>query len=126
MTSWRHWLGRQGESLAAEHLKKHAYEILEKNYAIRQGEIDIIARKNDNLIFCEVRTRSLRPTVAMDTIAESVHGVKQNRLILAAESYLQKHPELVGCCCRFDVILVARRTRNWQLEWIEDAFRPGW
>lgn len=51
-------IGNQGESLACEYLKKQGYKILERNYRIRGGEIDIVARDKDYLVFVEVKTRS--------------------------------------------------------------------
>ena len=51
-------LGRIGENLASEYLEKQGYLILERNFACRQGEIDIIAREKDEIVFVEVKTRS--------------------------------------------------------------------
>lgn len=126
MTFWRRWLGRYGETLAEKTLSKSGYVILEKNYSSTIGEIDLIAIKHDNLVFCEVRSRRLIQSQAIGSIGESINGIKQRRLSILAEAYLQHHPHLQHCTCRFDVILVAKRNQDWQIDWIEDAFRPGW
>ncbi|MBF0108223.1 MAG: YraN family protein [Magnetococcales bacterium] len=128
MTFPRRWLGRQGELQAQRFLRSRGCRLLDRNYSTPMGEIDIVARDGSVVVFCEVRTRSQTTTDA-DAIAiagESVGVVKQNRLRRLAESYLQSHPKLGQCDCRFDVILVGWRSGQWRIEWIRDAFRPGW
>lgn len=51
-------LGRKGEELAAKHLEKHGYKIIERNYRIRGGEIDLVALQGNTLVFIEVKTRT--------------------------------------------------------------------
>ncbi|MBF0147967.1 MAG: YraN family protein [Magnetococcales bacterium] len=126
MTCWRQWLGRRGETLAEKTLLGQGCVIIERNHASSLGEIDLIARDGDVLMFCEVRSRRLTDADSMAIVGESIDAAKQNRLWLLAESYLQRHPALSRCSCRFDVILVGRRDRDWQVDWIKDAFRPGW
>ncbi|MBF0421869.1 MAG: YraN family protein [Magnetococcales bacterium] len=126
MTLSRQHLGRVGEARAAMFLTSRSFTIIEQNYRTSFGEIDIIARKDDLLVFCEVRTRRLGLTVAVETIGESINSGKRDRLVRLAEFYLHNHPSLEGCACRFDVILVARQLGRWRLYWLEDAFRPGW
>ncbi|HIJ85567.1 MAG: protein of unknown function UPF0102 [Magnetococcales bacterium] len=125
MTFWRQWMGRYGEMLAEKTLKKNGCVILEKNFSTPQGEIDIIAKNGKILIFCEVRSRRLTATDTMTTIGESINRTKQRRLAILAEIYLQRHPDMQSCCCRFDVVLVAKQNKKWQVDWIQDAFRPG-
>lgn len=126
MTFWRQWLGRYGESLAEKTLKKGGCTILERNFSSHFGEVDIVARCDDYLVFCEVRSRKLSHLRDFPVIGESVHRGKCRRLVTLAEHYLQSHPDLQGCFCRFDVVLVAKLGGNWHVEWIKDAFRPGW
>ncbi len=57
----RHRLGRLGEQLAADHLSRRGFEILQRNYRTRWGELDIVAFDGGTLAFCEVKTRRLRP-----------------------------------------------------------------
>ena len=79
--------GRRGEVLACKHLKKNKYKILEKNFRVRQGEIDIIAEdKKGVLCFVEVKARS-RDDYGLPVEAVTRH--KQKRLLTAAYLYLE-------------------------------------
>lgn len=78
-------LGYKGEETAAHYLKSKGYEILQNNFTVRGGEIDLIARKNNILIFVEVKTRS---NGAFGTGSESVSGFKRMRLRRTAARWL--------------------------------------
>ena len=93
--------GHFGEAVAAEYLRRHGYEIVGMNYQTRMGEIDIIARNRKYLCFVEVK---LRKNADHGTAAEFVTRSKQHKLILAAESYWQLHPD--SRQPRFDVMEV--------------------
>ena len=95
-------LGALGEKKAAEFLRKKKYRIRETNFRCREGEIDIIARDKDYLVFVEVRTRT---GVAFGTPEESVTPVKKERLVSAALAYLQTHADSPSLW-RFDVVAV--------------------
>jgi putative endonuclease len=84
----RRALGQLGEDVAARHLQRLGYVILERNYRCREGEVDIIARDGERLVFVEVRAR--RGT-AFGTPKESVTPRKQARLATVARRYLQEH-----------------------------------
>jgi len=84
----RRALGQLGEDMAARHLQQLGYVILERNYRCREGEVDIIARDGERLVFVEVRAR--RGT-AFGTPKESVTARKQARLVMLARNYLQQH-----------------------------------
>lgn len=94
-------LGAWGESRGAVFLTRQGYEILERNYHARYGEIDIIALDGDYLVFVEVRLRSSgthgRPE-------ETVDRRKQEKLRRTAEAYLQEHP--TDRQPRFDVLAI--------------------
>lgn len=92
-------LGRFGEAQAAEFLRGKGYALLAMNYRTRHGEIDLIARDRRFLVFAEVK---LRRSAAFAEAREFVTARKQQRLILAAQSYLQSEP--TGLQPRFDVI----------------------
>jgi putative endonuclease len=77
--------GNLGEKIAANYLKKRGYHILETNYRCRKGEIDIVARKKDVVIFVEVRTKS---NFDFGVPEESVTRDKKEKLIASAFSYL--------------------------------------
>lgn len=79
-------LGRRGELLAKRHLEETGYEILEANFRTRLGEIDLVARRDDCLVFVEVRTRR---GGSLGTPEESMTAKKREHLIAAAQEYLQ-------------------------------------
>lgn len=88
MPDTRRALGQLGEDLAAHHLQRLGYVILERNYRCPQGEVDIVARDGERLAFVEVRAR--RGT-AFGTPKESVTRRKQARMVTVARNYLQDH-----------------------------------
>ena len=91
--------GALGEKLAAKYLKKNGYIILEKNYRNKLGEIDIIARKGEEIVFVEVKSRSADPYLGG---AYSVDQRKQFHILRTASAYLsENHCDLQP---RFDII----------------------
>ena len=94
--------GRRGEDLACRHLEAQGYQILERNYRCRLGEIDIIARRGDLTVFIEVKTRTGPGHGAGH---EAVTFTKRQRVIRAAESYAAAR-RLSDMPIRFDVISV--------------------
>lgn len=95
-------LGRQGERIAAEYLKKRGWRIAECNFRAGRGEIDCIAWDGDVLVFVEVKTRKSKRYGAP---IEAITFHKQSVLRRAAEAYLVQH-EYIDVACRFDVIEV--------------------
>jgi putative endonuclease len=88
-------LGRQGEEVAASYLEGLGYELVERNWRTRAGELDIVAREGDWLVFVEVRTRRAAAggkTPAMGSPEESVTARKQLRLAAMSEAYLFELP----------------------------------
>jgi len=94
--------GRLGEKLARDFLKKRGYRILETNYRSPHGEIDIIARQKDSLVFVEVRTKA---NLKFGTPAESITSAKRNHMRAAAFHYLQNHDKLPELW-RIDVVAI--------------------
>ena len=88
MPTDRSRLGSSGERLAQEYLGGAGYEILETNYRCQWGEVDIITRDGDSLVFVEVRTRR---STSFGTPEESITKEKAQRLIATAETYLDEH-----------------------------------
>lgn len=81
-------IGYLGEKTAVKFLKKNKYKILERNFACKTGEIDIICQKGEYIIFVEVKTRK------SDSLVEGVYAVnkqKQNHIFKTANFYLNKH-----------------------------------
>ncbi len=106
MTQARLSLGKQGENLACRELRRRGYAILARRYRTRWGEIDIVARDGDTLVFVEVKTR--RSTGFGGPVA-AVNFKKQRRLINMARSYLLGLPGPEPPC-RFDVVGVTLAT----------------
>ena len=94
-------LGRYGEALAAEYLRKKGCRILAMNYRTRLGELDVIAADRRYVIFAEVK---LRKNAAFAEAREFVTFAKRQKLAAAAEEWLQKNPQKLQP--RFDVIAI--------------------
>jgi putative endonuclease len=90
-TDARQHLGRLGERLAAEHLVRRGYQIVERNYRTRWGELDIVAYDGQVLAFCEVKTRRLRDD-QRDPL-EAVRALKRSRIRKMAGRWLIERTE---------------------------------
>ncbi|MGE0267675.1 MAG: YraN family protein [Candidatus Omnitrophota bacterium] len=112
-------LGVEGERLAAEHLVKNGYEIIECNYRCKIGEIDIVARQKNVLCFVEVKTRT---SPDQGHPLESITLLKQRKISLSALSYLQEHEILYLQDSRFDVVSILDDGGEVQIEIIPNAF----
>ncbi|HTU86240.1 MAG TPA: YraN family protein [Solirubrobacteraceae bacterium] len=116
-------LGQLGEQLAAEHLIRRGFEIVERNYRTRWGELDIVAFDGRTLAFCEVKTR--RSPAAGVSPLEAVRPLKQSRVRKMAGSWLIARTERPRAdLLRFDAIgvTVDRSGRLVSLEHLEGAF----
>lgn len=118
MTQDRLSLGRQGEDVAAQYLKRKGMKILERNLITPVGEIDLVARYRCFLIFVEVKTR--RGT-AFGSPAEAVGPRKQRQIIRTAKWYLNDKGDQ-GLQPRFDVIAITVQGENQLIEHIPGAF----
>ena len=98
----RRSLGILGEDVACEALRRRGYEILERRYRTRHGEIDIVARHHATIVFVEVKARDGRH---FGGGAEAVTPWKQRRVSRMAEDFLARH-RLHDRPCRFDVVVV--------------------
>lgn len=94
-------IGDYYEELAVKYLVKAGYEILEKNYRNRYGEIDIIAREKEYICFCEVKFRT---DVSYGAAAEAVDYYKQRKIVNVAKYYMMMRGYDEWTPCRFDVI----------------------
>lgn len=95
----RHDLGERGENEAVRYLRKEGYAIVERNVRTRLGELDLVARQGDILVFVEVKTRSSGSFAAPEL---SVDGRKQRKLLELASAYMAGQGR--GMDCRFDVL----------------------
>ena len=95
------------------------YLLLNHNYRTRMGELDLILYKDGTLVFAEVKTRAGRQ---LSTPAAAVDPHKQQRLLRAAQTYLQNSP-YADAPVRFDVVEVTPAEKGWQVHCIMDAFQ---
>jgi putative endonuclease len=112
-------VGTAGEDAVAEWYRAHGFDVLARNWRVREGEIDVIAARGGTIVFCEVKTRR---GAAFGTPAEAVTGRKQARLRKLAVLWLAsagvRAPKL-----RFDVAEVRPGGRGgWVVDVIEAAF----
>ena len=112
-------VGILGEKLAKDFLKKHGYHIWETNYRCREGEIDIIAKHEDFLVFIEVRTKK---NLNFGSPEESITPAKMDKLRAVAAHYQQNHENLPPSW-RIDVVAVTLDQSNKisRIELIENA-----
>jgi len=101
-------LGKIGEDLVATEYKKLGYQIIERNYIFpkgkQMGELDLVCRKNNELVFVEVK---LRQSQSYGSSFEAVDEYKQVKLVKMAKLYIQLNPKYQGCDYRIDVAAVA-------------------
>lgn len=107
--------GNAAEQLALDHLVAQGFTTLARNYRCRMGEIDLIMRDGDTIVFVEVRLRSRS---AFASAAESIDARKQARIAAAARHYLMGKPEQP---CRFDCVLLERLDPA-GIAWLRNAF----
>jgi len=100
---WRKWLGNKSEGIAAKVLASKGYTILARNWSCKLGELDIVARIKNTVVFVEVRSKSCDHTVIA---AESIGREKQIKLSRAAVAFIRAY-KLQGNSFRFDVIAIA-------------------
>jgi len=98
----RNKLGQRGEKLAQKYLKKSGYRILQSNYTVEQGEVDLIMRDDETVVFVEVKTRKSEELVQGE---ETVNYHKQKHIAAVARQFIHAH-NLYDFPCRFDVVVV--------------------
>jgi len=118
MSDYRRRLGNSGEEEAADFLGASGYQLLERNFRAERGEIDIIARDGDVIVFVEVKTRK---SEEFGDPEAWVGRRKQAQIGKVALAYLQSK-DLLDAECRFDVIAVDRSHPAKKLRHIKDAF----
>src|SRR5215510_10985115 len=100
MSDARQSLGKLGEDLACRELQRRGYAILARRYRRRGGELDIVARDGETIVFVEVKTRE---GCEFGAGVESVTRFKRRRMANVAMDFLVRN-ELAECPCRFDVV----------------------
>ena len=112
-------LGKRGEELAIGFLEDRGYCIIERNFRCRLGELDIIAKEDNQIVFIEVKTRM---STTFGLPQESLHYSKKKRLTRLASLYLANH-HLQKASCRFDVIAITvKGERVHAIDLIKNAF----
>jgi putative endonuclease len=110
--------GKQGETLAAAYLEKAGYQIIERNYRCLFGEMDLVARDGQTVVFVEVKSRK---SDRFGVPQLSVGLQKQRKLSQIALHYLEQN-RCYPCDARFDVIAIRMRPEGHQVEIIRNAF----
>lgn len=112
-------LGKKGERVAVKYLKKLGFEIIECGFKAMRGEIDVIARENDTIVFVEVKTRK---TNEFGSPVEAVDFRKQAQIKKIASIYISKrYRKFIPC--RFDVVGVfVREKGDFEISHIRNAF----
>lgn len=107
------------EARACHELRRAGLELLSRNFHTRFGEIDLVMRDGDTIVFVEVRHR-LHPT--QGGAAASVTRAKQAKLIAAAQGWLAAHPQHANAACRFDVVAYDGPPQQVATTWLRAAF----
>ena len=110
--------GKEGEKIAAAYLKKNGYRIIEINFRCPIGEIDIVAKEKDDLVFVEVKTRK---SIELGYPEQAVGIRKQKKMSQLALWYLQKR-KIADTNARFDVVAVTLIPENNEVKLIKNAF----
>ena len=113
----KHEIGKIGEKIAVEYLRKCGYKIIETNFFARHGEIDIIAKDKKYYVFVEVKTRT---NLSFGNPVEAVDKYKQNHIYKSAKYYLYIN-KLEEKFVRFDVIEVFISKNNYKINHIKQV-----
>lgn len=115
-------LGRKGEEMALRFLKKNGYRIIETNYLCKLGEMDVIAKERDTLVFVEVKTRT---SMQFGPPQCAVTPFKQRQMSKVALNFL-KQKKLEDVKARFDVVAILLGQSGEEIELIRNAFDLNW
>ncbi len=118
MTFRRQQLGKRGEDIAKEAVTEMGYEMVARNYRCPLGEVDLIARDGDTLVFIEIKTRRGKGLAG----AKEAVGPRKRRQLSKVALYYMKKEGFLGQKARFDVVAVGLEGGRARLEVIKDAF----
>jgi putative endonuclease len=110
--------GKEGEKIAAAYLKKNGYRIMEINFRCPIGEIDIVAKEKDDLVFVEVKTRK---SIELGYPEQAVGMRKQKKMSQLALWYMQKR-KIADTNTRFDVVAITLIPEKNEVKLIQNAF----
>jgi len=111
-------LGKEGEDLALRKLESIGYRCIERNYRCALGEVDLVARDGETLVFVEIKMRKGK---SLDYAKEAVHARKQRQISKVALAYMKRN----GCeeaKARFDVVVIQQKGLDQHIEVIRNAF----
>ena len=111
--------GRQAEDCALRHLERHGLRLLKRNWLCRAGELDLVMLEGDTVVFIEVRYRRHS---AWGGALESIDRRKQQKLIRAAQLFLQQESRWSRHPCRFDAVAIEATSSTATPNWIRNAF----
>ena len=118
MSSSHQKLGSWGETLAARFLEEKGFTILEKNFRAERGEIDLICKDENCIVFVEVKTRR---SPAYGPPETSITPSKQRQLYKIAQAYIATHPT-ENMDYRFDVVVIDGTPQHYEIRYYPDAF----
>ena len=113
----RRKFGIIGEKIAQNYLKNNGYEIIETNFYTKKGEIDIICKKDNYIIFTEVKTRN---NLEYGTPAMAVNSIKKMHIKNSSKIYIHIN-KLYGCNIRFDVVEIILHNGKCQINHIKNV-----
>lgn len=117
--TYRQSLGQENESRACRYLKFKGLALITQNYRCYYGEIDLIMRDRDDIVFVEVRSRTRSD---YGYASETINKTKQLKLIKTATHFLQSKRWLYKVNSRFDIVGMQYVDNTWKVEWIKNAF----
>jgi putative endonuclease len=118
MERYKQRLGKKGEALAEEYLKRKGFQILKRNYRYGRKEIDLIAREGNTIVFVEVKAGKSKDFGAPQ---ERVNLRKQRNLTEAAHHFIQEE-NVTDCDFRFDVLAINYQRGKEEVDHIRNAF----
>jgi len=120
VTEARQALGRKGEAAARTYLERQGVRILVANFSCAAGEIDLIGKERDAILFIEVKTRT---SAVFGPPHLAVHQRKQRQIVRAAQWFLSER-RMPDVACRFDVLAVTylHEEDTPRIQWVRDAF----
>ena len=112
-------LGQKGEDIAADYLEQHGYTVLDRNWRSGHKELDLVARKDNTLVFVEVKTRT---SMDWGDPQDAVTDRKIRRIVSSADVYIRYN--CLDLDVRFDIISIHMEYGEFKIEHIEEAFLP--
>ena len=110
--------GNKGEKIAADFLKKNGYRIIDKNFRCPLGEIDIVAREKDAIVFVEVKTRKSSEL----GYPEQAVGIKKQKKMSQLALWFMQKKKIIDASARFDVVAITMLSSGDEIKLFKNAF----